>query len=304
MIFQRILNNVVIIIRVDESPQAPHAIQNSTRVYIRTGSITQPYELADIDRIEYMLKRRADSQIVTRQILDRTEARIEFLAKTDEPTLTVIARPVFPYRPVISTGDIHNFAMENRFFGTNLSKVAGGVAEGFSPRTLTRGDHDSDSYTYLELNEYGIIYNRSALIRESSRIPVDGNNGTYLIFPEFVWKIGTLIHQGRFFYEKCGYLGNIEITAKLRQIFGEKLKYANESHYKIEEQRSADSEVSASTQYLPRDLVKREKFIEVVDELAGQLLWAFNVHVSDPQNRRDMVEHILIRNSLLEPRSK
>ena len=30
-------NNVVIIIRVDESSQAPHAIQNSTRVYIRTG---------------------------------------------------------------------------------------------------------------------------------------------------------------------------------------------------------------------------------------------------------------------------
>ena len=34
-------------------------------VYIRPGSITQPYklELAEIDRIEYMLKSREDSQI-------------------------------------------------------------------------------------------------------------------------------------------------------------------------------------------------------------------------------------------------
>ena len=72
-------NNVVVIVRVDESPQAPHAIQNSTRVYIRTGSITQPYELklAGIDQIEYMLKRRADSQEITQQILKRIEERQE-----------------------------------------------------------------------------------------------------------------------------------------------------------------------------------------------------------------------------------
>ena len=55
--------NVVVVVSVDESVQAPHAIQNSTRVYIRTGSVTEPYELADIDRINYMFRRREDSQI-------------------------------------------------------------------------------------------------------------------------------------------------------------------------------------------------------------------------------------------------
>ena len=40
-------DNVVIVVRVDESIQAPHAIQNSAKVYIRTGSVTQPYELSD-----------------------------------------------------------------------------------------------------------------------------------------------------------------------------------------------------------------------------------------------------------------
>ena len=59
--------NVVVFVRVDENLQAPHAIQNSTRVYIRTGSITKPYELADMDRITYMLKRRTVS-ILFREI--------------------------------------------------------------------------------------------------------------------------------------------------------------------------------------------------------------------------------------------
>ena len=62
---------MVVVVRVDESVQAPHAIEGSTRVYVRTGSITQPYELSDVDRISYMLKRREDSQVVVQQILTR-----------------------------------------------------------------------------------------------------------------------------------------------------------------------------------------------------------------------------------------
>jgi predicted HTH transcriptional regulator len=46
-------NKVVIVIKVHESIEAPHAIQNSTRVYIRTGNLSNPYDLAEIDRIEY-----------------------------------------------------------------------------------------------------------------------------------------------------------------------------------------------------------------------------------------------------------
>ena len=151
-------NNVVIIIRVDESSQAPHAIQNSTRVYIRVESITQPYELAEVDRIEYMFKRREDSQIVTRQILERTEARIEFLAKTDKPTLTVIARPVFPYRPMISTADIYRFAINDERFRISLNSSR----EPFKSYRWNLLSH-KETLSYWELNEYGIVYGRIVL---------------------------------------------------------------------------------------------------------------------------------------------
>ena len=120
-------DNVVVIVRVDESVQAPHAIQNSTRVYSRTGSITQPYELAKIDRIEYMLKRREDSQEVTRQIIKRIEKRIESFWYTGLPNLTVIAHPVFLYRPIISTRGIYEFARQNQLPGRYSSRVAGGI---------------------------------------------------------------------------------------------------------------------------------------------------------------------------------
>ena len=281
-------SNVIVIVRVDESPQAPHAIQNSTRIYIRTGSITQPYELAEIDRIEYMLKRRERSQEITQQILKRIEkrqksSRVFNLSDSDTdspyfdtrlPNITVAAYPVFPYRPIISTREIYDFAEKNRFLrrdyaSNSMSRVAGGVF------TQTLARIDGASYTYRELNEYGIVYQRFSLRKLSNDFNPDGKK--YLMPDQFIRKIGELIHLSQSFYQQCDYSGHIEVKVQLRRIFGEELMLEQEQFPEyIKRQRSYDSEISASTQYLPRDLIKREKFIEVVEGLVGQLFWGFN----------------------------
>ena len=104
------MDRVVVVVRVNESQQAPHAIQNSTRVYIREGSITQPYELADIGRIEYLLKRRDEPQRISRRILDRIEERVKnHCSHLGMPNLELLAQPVFPYRPLISPSEIYEF---------------------------------------------------------------------------------------------------------------------------------------------------------------------------------------------------
>ena len=285
-------DNVVVIIRVDESVEAPHAIQNSTRVYVRIGSITQPYDkpqLSEIDRIEYMLKRREDSQTTTRQILERIEERIKLLFRTNEPNLTAIAHPVFPYRPIIATEDIHDFASKNELVWNDYSSR---VAGGFSVSTIRH----EDLYQYWELNEYGIVYHRATLNRRTSTF--DREEEEHLDFRQFVATIGELIQKAQSFYEECEYLGNIEIKVQSREVFGEKLGFYNlynrpsrREFDLIKRQQCLDSQVLVSTQCLPRDLAEREKFIGVVDQLAGQLLWAFNI--DEPAERKKFVEHIL-----------
>lgn len=117
--------NVVVVIRVNESPHAPHAIQNSTKTYIRTRSITQPYELADMDRIQYMFKRREDAQAKSRQILKRIKERTQRLnCAQGVPSITLIAKPVFPYRPVISLSKLFELAVS---LYPAPRRVAGGV---------------------------------------------------------------------------------------------------------------------------------------------------------------------------------
>ena len=93
------IGNVVVVVRVNESQQAPHAIQNSTTVYRRSGSISHPYELAEVDRIEYLLKRREEPQRISRRILDRIEERVRnYSSHLGQPNLELLAQPVFPYR--------------------------------------------------------------------------------------------------------------------------------------------------------------------------------------------------------------
>lgn len=279
-------SNLVVIVRVNESIHAPHAIKEVTQAYIRVGSITQPYEykLAEMDRIAYMFKRREDSQVITRQILERIEKRVEDFCKrgepnlnTSKPNLTVIARPVFPYRPVISTEDIFELKLAWR-------RVTGGT---YSLPEYKHGD-------YSELNEYGIVYQRTELER---RIP-KYNSEKYVEFQDFLYRISDQISLAKCFYEKCGYIGNIELTVQLRQVFGERLRYLRpEFGLQNSPLECADSEVTVSEQCLPQDFSDSERLINIVEELATRLLWSFNV--AKPRKIRDLIEEALRHNHLL-----
>ena len=256
--------NVVVVLRVDESVHAPHAIQNSTRVYIRTGSITQPYELSDIDRISYMLKRREDSQGITRQILSRIENRVEHSPfDTRTRNMTVVTRPVFPYRPVIPTSDIYSLLRHGEYLPR---KVAGGAC--FIRR---------DASEYTELNEYGIAYHREVLC------PISENEYEYRNILEGIRK---LLPRASELYEKCAslgyYLGNIEVSVKLKNVSGTKLLSDRRSLGPSSNPAEAlDSEIFASQQCLYRDLPNPEGSKKIAEELTLQLLWAYN----DPNPR-------------------
>jgi predicted HTH transcriptional regulator len=56
----RVPGKSFLVVQVNESPRAPHAIENSTRVYVRAEGSTERTTLAEIARIERMCQRRAD----------------------------------------------------------------------------------------------------------------------------------------------------------------------------------------------------------------------------------------------------
>ena len=279
--------SVVVVVRVGESPEAPHAIQNSTKVYVREGSVTQPYELADIDRIEYLLKRREEPQRIGRRILDRIEERVtNHCSHLDMPNLELIARPVFPYRPIISPTKVYEFMDMHTLIPFSRAD------SNFGRKNVTGGVcfmDDRNGLTYCEINQYGIIYKRETLKREpwrnrgwsgnesrGLRKHLDGDSIASSVF-DFLWLAKDL-------FLKCEYFGNIEITIRMREIDKETLKFKTDHHPGIlEERKSVESEVAASDQCLTHDLNKAEQYTLIFIGLLTQLFWVFNVRENEGQ---------------------
>ena len=276
--------NVVVVVRVAEgSLLVPHAIEDSTKAYFRVGSTTQPYELklANMELIAHMFKRREDSQIVTKQIIDRIEERMEPLYDTDAPNIIVIAKPVIPYRPVISTSEI--YALDEGY-AWHPRRVAGGI----SYLNKEQGS------IYREFNEYGIAYYRTQLFEDETQQAIE--------YGQFISPIKFLIKDAEKLYRKCEYLGDIEVTAQLREVLGKKLydsvyppygRIENITDGVIPEPECFDTTVCASKRCLLHDIQDTEKLTEIVEELVLQLLWAFNIATDDPRKREQIRKRII-----------
>jgi hypothetical protein len=67
--------HIFLVIEVDEGTQTPHAIENSRKVYVRTGNAANPYDLADVDLILELVKRRREPFELRARLLERAKKR-------------------------------------------------------------------------------------------------------------------------------------------------------------------------------------------------------------------------------------
>jgi hypothetical protein len=103
---------VLLVIRVNESREAPHAIEKKRKIYVydRTDNKNEPYQLADMDRIQYLLTRR-------QRLVDQRESDLrENLARGQRvmhpincPIRWISISPVYPWRTVHDQYDCQAF---------------------------------------------------------------------------------------------------------------------------------------------------------------------------------------------------
>ena len=92
---------VLLVIRIHESREAPHAVEKNRKVYVyeRTENKNDPYELADMERIERLLRRRnvlTDArETELQQNLKRAERHMHPSAC---PIKWMSVSPVYPWR--------------------------------------------------------------------------------------------------------------------------------------------------------------------------------------------------------------
>lgn len=93
------------VIRIDQSHEAPHAIDGGKAVYIRRGDTSDFFDIADIDRIDRMLTIRRTAEASAKRLLTQSNLRFRRLISGPESIfVSWWVCPRFASRPIRSVG--------------------------------------------------------------------------------------------------------------------------------------------------------------------------------------------------------
>lgn len=272
-------DKILAVIKVHESAEAPHAIQNSTRIYIRTGSISHPYELAEIDRIEYLLRRREKQQKLREQLKQDARNRAErfFNApRSPQPFIEVCISPVYPYQPLITLDQLYGFGLKVPYNSPhypsfdNPQRITDGICKFYGDRTY---------FHYKEINHYGLVFTHNVLDKVRSRWrsaeTEKDEEKLFLAFTHIVLNLIKPLKLAELFYRECGYMGNLEVEVNLQNIANEYLMYVDNGIDIFNAYKSLDSSLYSAELIMPEDITS--KLLTILVSLSRNILWGFNL---------------------------
>ncbi len=279
-------DKVIVVIKVHESLESPHTIENTTKVYVRTGSVSQPYELSRMDRIEYLLNRRNKQEGFREQLKQDARQRAERLlinnhaAIKEEQSLEICVCPNFPYQPLLTLESLHgliNNSESQLLIPFQASRTINGMCE-FSSGV--------GGYHYIEINQYGLVFRCFNLHNITSRWGIAGlteeEKKKYIYFGHIVSSIGSLLKKASSFYDNIKYSGNLEISVKLKNIVNQSLMYVDNGYdidYKALENEVNSKEIILAGA-ISGDIVK------ITTSLVRNILWIFNIFPEINPERR------------------
>jgi hypothetical protein len=202
---------VIVVIRVDESKDAPHAVEKGTQVYVceRSDNKTDMIKLAHIDRIHYLLERR-------KRIEERREelrcVAIQRAERLIHPQLTSIiwasVIPLYPWRQVGKPSTCHNFLGRIRPF-EDVRRIPGGAMYISRDRIAGPGFEEFTTAETVTCDANGhFLYLRSMVgIKRDHGVAFIGNASevTERAFDfSSVWtRFSGMLERGREFYQSA-----------------------------------------------------------------------------------------------------
>lgn len=297
-------DKAIIVVRVPQSHQTPHAISKNTKVYLRTGDINNPEDLATIDDVIWLIDNRNKSVNLRENLYKRAENRykafrkrvIESLSLLDKQIQTVKVEtglfnistcPTFPrdvYRNPSLLSNIHekirikDYFLSNKYFPpeNNFPESSGTIVQ--DGVVFLNHHDDANLIFYTEINSLGLYFYQQTI----SRVPKSKINNPRDILgcSEVVTRIDEFLDSADKFYNEIGYRGYINLIVSLLNIqeIGLSKDWIKDSSYQPFG-FCPDNEVKFTSTILAGDLVA-EKKKSLVFESTQKLLWAFGIDIT------------------------
>ena len=209
----------VIVIRVPQSNETPHAISGNTQVYLRTGNVNHPESLASLDEIFWLDSKRNKSVELKNKLINDSTSRFDSYytlskdaIKQDKGFFTLFLCPFYPHEIFLSPPELNE--KTSKFFVTDYYRTS----EKFPISTHYQGEifHSGsivktmfDKYIfYSEFNIFGLCFFKEVLIWKYKKN--DSEEITIMRESEILSRLDEFIDSSILFYNELGYYGLLQ----------------------------------------------------------------------------------------------
>lgn len=281
-------DKAAIVIRVSQSPQAPHATSKNTKVYLRHGSVSNPEDYASLDELEWLQQGRQKSVAFREQLVSRANDRFwQFLKGFHETRVTqelekdgmlqLTFAPTYPRDILRQPPELQKLLWDTRvrdYYGTDdyfpIGPVGGVlVQDGLVQQSSVNA---SEWVHHTEVNSFGLLFFKQSLLH-----PVTLDNKTIRLIrsTEVFARLDEMFDWAKSFYEAVGYVGAITFSMHLENLIGSPLGKYTASGAGIELAYCPDPTISltetTSTNTFQND--KRRLILSAAQRLAWAYGW-------------------------------
>jgi hypothetical protein len=256
-----VADRVFLVIEVDESWEAPHAIENSKRVYVRTGNAANPYDLAEVNLVIELVRCRSEPLAVRDRMVTRARQRAAHVIAELEIQAEVIIGPLYPRRALCTRDATWDFLSGQRYRGAHL----------FPFETLRRVEDGTASFhrneQYGEVSTVGMILGRHLMM--------PGQEQQFLLRDPFHLLLKLLVCADRFF-KQVHFRGDVEIDLILRNMRNHRMVFIPVQQGTVlaeDDYRSYENVVSGQQIDAAENLENQRT--QILLSLISQICWSF-----------------------------
>lgn len=259
-----------LVVEVDESPEAPHAIENQTRVYVRTGNAANPYELASVDVIIERFTRRSELQRFRRELVNFQTLRAKELLAIDpaEMAVEISAGPLYPRRPLVDRESVWDFANEQRYRGGR-----------FIPLDVIRRTNDGiagvnePSREFGDLTRFGFVFWKK--VAQSQELAAGNRETLYWRFADVFQSILKALVCASRAWTAFSYRGQVQIDVRLGDCFRKTMPFVPDALQQMNLDDFRSIERSVSAQLVIASEVTAQNRDAMVLDILHQVCWSF-----------------------------
>ena len=278
-------DKALLVVRIPQSHQPPHAIAENTEVYLRTGNRNKPEKIASINEIEWLRDHRKKSEDLREYLYSRANNRFDYLYEKQleiciQGLFTISFCPLYPQKIFMNPPELNDVYRNIRV--TDYCEPIQGaqfplpdIANGKIAQDSILLYKGSDIYEvyYTELNSFGLYFFKGKLSKMRKL-----ENGTHVLIHSY--KLFCIIDEfydsAIKYYNKLGYQGMLHFRAYLENLHGcELVDWRLGNGYSLF--YSPDLEIKFSKTLLAGALEKEKS--KLILEVVQHIGWTFGWHI-------------------------